>query len=147
VTAPLKLDWATDFAVHPTDENIIYVSAGTVPRNAQGGIYKTTDGGKTWKRLLRDEDFAKWCTPTFVHGSMVRLHPDNPDLVYFGSATHGLWFSENAGETWTVFKNFPFKSVATMTFDPADHTVIHVGTGGAGVLKGYYKPVNAGSPF
>ena len=147
VTVPLKLDWPTDFAVHPTDENVMYVSAGTVPRNAQGGIYKTTDGGKTWKRLLADEDFAKWCTPTFVHGSVVRLHPDNPGFVYFGSATHGLWFSKDAGATWTVFKNFPFKAVMTMTFDPADPTVMYVGTGGAGVLKGYALPVNEGSPF
>ena len=147
VTGPLKLSWPTDFAVHPTDENVIYVAAGTVPRGPQGGVYKTTDGGKTWTRLLKDEDFAKWCTPPFVHGMLVRLHPDDPNKVYFGSATHGLWYSPDAGATWEVFKKFPFKSILNVEFDPADHKIMYVTTYGAGCWKGWYVPVNEGSPF
>ena len=147
VTADLKLSWPCDFAVSDADENVMYIAAGSVPRGPQGGVYRTTDGGKTWKRLLNDEDMAKWCTPPFVHGFLVRLHPDDPKKVYFGTATHGLWYSADAGDTWVPFKKFPFKAILNVVFDPADRTTMYVTTYGAGCWKGYYTPLNDGSPF
>ena len=147
VTASLKLSWPCDFAVSAADENVIYVAAGTVPRGPQGGIYRTTDGGKSWKKLLGDADVAKWCTPPFVHGMVVKLHPDDPKRVYFGTATHGLWYSADAGDTWVPFKKFPFKAILNVVFDPADHDAMYVTTYGAGCWKGKSTPVNEGSPF
>jgi len=47
ITADQKLAWPTDFALNPEDENTIYLTAATIPGSAQGGGYKTTDGGKT----------------------------------------------------------------------------------------------------
>ncbi len=71
---------------------------------------------------------------------MVKLHPDNPDLVYFGAEGHGLWFSSDAGATWRVYKEFPFRSVQNVAFDPADHTLMYVSTFGAGIWKGPHLP-------
>jgi photosystem II stability/assembly factor-like uncharacterized protein len=141
LTAEMKLVWPTDFAVHPQNEDTIYLAAATAPAKAQGGAYKTTDGGKTWKHVLTDADLAKWVRPDYSHGMMVKFHPDDPALVYFGTASHGLWFSKDAGATWKVFEKFPFRAVQNVVFDPADHKTMYVCTFGAGVWKGAYLPV------
>ena len=63
-------------AVQPDNPDVIYVGTGEgFPRNSISfgdGIYKTTDGGKTWTQLgLRDsERFAR-----------LAIHPSNPQIV------------------------------------------------------------------
>ena len=140
ITKQLKLHWPTGFAVHPDDPNIIYLAAATIPGGPEGGIYKTADGGRTWKRLLKNEDFAKTGMPPFVHGMYVNLHPDNPDIVYLGTGTHGLWISTDAGDTWQRFESLPFIHATNVTFDPKDRKVMYVATRGGGVWRGDYLP-------
>jgi photosystem II stability/assembly factor-like uncharacterized protein len=139
LTAGAKLVWANDFCVHPDDENTIYIAAATSPAHAQGGCWKTTDGGKTWQHILKDEDMAKWCSPSYTHGMLVRLHPEHPDWVYYGG-THGLWLSRDAGATFKVFEKFPFRDVQNITFDPTDKGTIRVSTFGGGAWKGPELP-------
>ena len=140
LTASHKFPRPTDFALDPTDENTIYVNASTISGANIGGIYKTTDGGKEWKRLLADEDFAKWCPPSYFEGSTVNLHPDDPNIVYVGTESHGLWYSTDAGKTWKVYESFPFGSPQNVAFEPSDHKTMIVTTYGAGAWKGPYLP-------
>jgi photosystem II stability/assembly factor-like uncharacterized protein len=137
LTKDLKLHWANGFALDPRDENVIYLTAATIPNGREGGLYKTTDGGKTWERIRRDEDFAP---AAFIHGMFVNLHPDNPDTVYFG-LTAGLWVSKDAGKTWEPFSSIPFRICHNVTFDPTDTKTMYVTTFGGGVWRGYYMPV------
>ncbi len=63
------------------------------------GVYKTTDGGKTWEHLGLEETH---------HISQVRIHPTNPDIVYVGAYGHafgpneerGVFRTTDGGKTW-----------------------------------------------
>ena len=140
VNGNLKLGWPCGFALHPDDPETVYLTAATIPGSREGGVYKTTDGGKTWTRVLKDEDFAATGGRGYVHANFVSLHPDNPDTVYVGSNTHGLWVSTDAGKTWQRFMKLPFGAAANVTFDPKDKKIMYVATHGGGVWKGHYLP-------
>ncbi len=90
-------------AVAPSDPNVIYVGMGesTIRGNVShgDGVYKSTDGGKTWTHLgLAD---------TRQIGK-VRIHPQSPDLVYVAALGHahgpnnerGIYRSHDGGKTW-----------------------------------------------
>lgn len=86
----------TSIAVHPTDPNIIYVGG------AQGGVWKTVDGGANWVPLTDGQ-----CS--LAMGS-VALDPVNPEIVYVGTGEQnfsgdsyygcGVLKSVNGGQTW-----------------------------------------------
>lgn len=136
ITRSQSLHWPNGFDFHPQDSDIIYLAAGTIPRGREGGIYKTSDGGATWARLLRDEDFEGKGGPSYVHGMFVTVDPIHPDVVYLGTGTHGLWWSEDAGRTWRQFEFIPFGNAHRVAFDPDDHGRIYVTTFGGGVWRG-----------
>lgn len=95
--------------VHPTDPNTVWVAAlGAIWRsNPERGLYKTTDGGKTWRLVKFISDKAG-----FVD---VAIHPRDPNILfaaswervrgpYFlqsGGPGSALWKSTDGGETWT----------------------------------------------
>lgn len=75
--------------IHPTNPNIVWVSAqGDVFKsNTERGIFKTTDGGQTWRKVLFVSDSV---------GAMdVELQPDNPNIVY-------AWMSRLERKPWTI---------------------------------------------
>lgn len=92
-----------DIAIHPTNPNIVYVGTGE-PNNRQSssfgaGMYKTTDGGKTWQYIgLRE-------TQTIAR---VVIDPRNPEVVYVAAVGHlfgpnperGVYKSPDGGRTW-----------------------------------------------
>ncbi|TMQ31992.1 MAG: PDZ domain-containing protein [Planctomycetota bacterium] len=92
-----------DVCVAPADRNIVWVGTGeNNPRNSVSygdGVYKSTDGGKTWKNM--------GLTKTFQIGRVV-VHPKNPDIVYVGalgrlygpSEDRGLYKTTDGGKTW-----------------------------------------------
>ncbi|MGI9517972.1 MAG: WD40/YVTN/BNR-like repeat-containing protein, partial [Pirellulaceae bacterium] len=70
-------------AVADSDPNTIYVGGGevTIRGNVShgGGMWKSTDGGKTWEHIgLADTH----------HIPRIRIHPDNPDVVYVAAMGH-----------------------------------------------------------
>ena len=70
------------------------------------GIYKTTDGGKTWVNVGLKETH---------HISQVRIHPTNPDIVFVAAFGHafgpnperGVYRTKDGGENWekVLFKS------------------------------------------
>jgi photosystem II stability/assembly factor-like uncharacterized protein len=92
-----------DMALDPTNPDVIYVGSGEANvRNSVSygnGVYKSTDGGKTWKHLgLADTR----------HISRIVINPLDPRKVYVAAIGHswgpseerGVFMSEDAGETW-----------------------------------------------
>ncbi|HTM25253.1 MAG TPA: hypothetical protein VL225_08670 [Vicinamibacterales bacterium] len=75
--------------IHPTDPNIVWVAAqgDAFKSNPDRGIFKTTDGGKTWRKTLFVSDGV---------GAMdVELQPGNPNVVY-------AWMSHLERKPWTI---------------------------------------------
>ncbi|MFK7833272.1 MAG: glycosyl hydrolase [Winogradskyella sp.] len=105
-------------AVHPTNHNIVYagVMGNLYKPTEERGVYKSIDGGKTWKKTL----FSN------AHAGVVDLimDPTNPRVLYAstwrinrtpyslnsGGEGSALWKSTDSGETWTEIstnKGFP----------------------------------------
>ncbi|WP_445665563.1 VPS10 domain-containing protein [Fodinibius sp. AD559] len=117
--------------VSQSDPNVIYVGTGSdAPRgniSAGIGIYKTTDGGKTWKHAgLREGGQI----------GEIRVHPDNPDLVYaavlgniFGpNEQRGVFRSEDGGKTWEKVMYISDKTGAVdVEIDPNNPRIIYAG--------------------
>jgi photosystem II stability/assembly factor-like uncharacterized protein len=75
--------------IHPTNPDIVWVSAGgdIFKSNDERGVFKTTDGGKTWRKVLYVSDSV---------GAMdVELQPGNPNVVY-------AWMSRLERKPWTI---------------------------------------------
>ena len=72
--------------------------------------------------------------PTNFSGRMisVALNPLNPNTIYAGAASGGLWrsYTSSTGGNWQrVSTGFPVLGVNAITIDPADTSVIYIGTG------------------
>jgi photosystem II stability/assembly factor-like uncharacterized protein len=75
--------------IHPTNPDIVWVSAvgDAFKTNPDRGVFKTTDGGQTWRKVLFLSDGV---------GSMdVELQPGNPNVVY-------AWMSRLERKPWTI---------------------------------------------
>jgi photosystem II stability/assembly factor-like uncharacterized protein len=101
--------------VHPKNPDIVYVCAlGHMSgANAERGVYKSVDGGKTWKQSFTRGDKAG-CVDLI-------LDPSNPSVMYAGfwqvvrtpysmesgGPGSGLFKSTDAGDTWTEIGRNP----------------------------------------
>jgi photosystem II stability/assembly factor-like uncharacterized protein len=75
--------------IHPTNPDVVWVSAGgdIFKPNEERGVFKTTDGGLTWRKVLFVSDGV---------GAMdVELQPGNPNVVY-------AWMSRLERKPWTI---------------------------------------------
>ncbi|WP_276388364.1 VPS10 domain-containing protein [Eudoraea chungangensis] len=90
-------------AVAETNPDVVYIGMGEVQLRGsitQGdGVYKTIDGGKTWRHLGLKETQAV---------ARIRIHPTNPEIVYVAALGHpygeneerGVFRSTNGGNSW-----------------------------------------------
>ena len=95
--------------VHPTNPDIVFVAGLGHPYgpNAERGVFRTTDGGRTWQKVL----FVNENTGAI----QVEFDPTNPDVIYavlwdhregpwengsFSGPDSGLYKSSDGGSTW-----------------------------------------------
>lgn len=99
----------TNIVIHPDDANTLWVGVmgHLFGPNKERGIYKSTDGGKTWKNVLFVND-QTGC-------SDLVMEPGNPSVLYAGTWRvirtpyslesggdgSGLWKSTDGGDTWS----------------------------------------------
>jgi photosystem II stability/assembly factor-like uncharacterized protein len=113
-----------DVCVAPSNRDIVWVGTGEGnPRNSVSygdGVYKSTDGGKTWQNM--------GLSKTFQFGR-VRVHPKNPDIVYVGALgrlygpneERGLFKTTDGGKTWQKILYVDDKTgVIDMVMHPTD---------------------------
>src|SRR5207249_3223710 len=101
--------------VHPTNPDVLYVAAFGHPAgpNADRGIFRSRDGGKTWERILyRDEKTG---------GIEINFDPNNPEVLYAslweafrvshmmssGGPGSGLFKTTDGGDSWTELSRNP----------------------------------------
>ncbi|MBK8059380.1 MAG: hypothetical protein IPK33_16440 [Gemmatimonadetes bacterium] len=118
-------------AIAPSDANVIYVGSGEHAIRGQSssygdGVYKSTDQGKTWVNV------GLAATRQI---SAVRVHPNNPDVVYVaaqgdrwkGTAERGIYRSTDGGKTWVqVLKGENATSGAGgLSMDPTNPRILY----------------------
>lgn len=98
------------------DSNIIYTSGF---RQSEGGFFKTTDGGVTWKE-------AKELRNEAIH-SMVQSTKD-PNMLVVGTLK-GIWISTNSGNDWKRIESptMPI-NIDSLAVDSDDVNTIYAGT-------------------
>ena len=97
--------------VHPSNPDIVWLAALGSPfgPNAERGIFKTTDGGKNWKKTLfvNDETGGRvvavnYSNPNELYAGMYRGFRKGWDIISGGPASEGgIYKSTDGGETWT----------------------------------------------
>jgi photosystem II stability/assembly factor-like uncharacterized protein len=95
--------------IDPTNANVVYAAVQGDPfkANATRGVYKTTDGGETWKQVLHISDTAG--------AAAIEMDPTNPNVVYAcmwhalrkpwtiisGGGEGGVYKTTDGGANWT----------------------------------------------
>ncbi|HEX5385908.1 MAG TPA: glycosyl hydrolase [Gemmatimonadales bacterium] len=148
-------------AVSESKPDIVYVGTGEFDIRGNvshgDGVYRTDDGGKTWRYLGLAETRQI---------SRVLVHPKNPDVVYVAALGHvwapnlerGIYRSTDGGVTW---KKILFRNDSTgaidLAFDPSDPATLYAAfwqagrmpwklvSGGAG--SGIFKSTDGGTTW
>ena len=116
--------------IHPANPDIVWVSAtGDIFKpNSERGIFKTTDGGKSWRKTLYVSDSV---------GAMdVELQPGNPNVVY-------AWMSRLERKPWTIISGSREGGFYRSTDGGETFTKISSGLPGELIGKGNIGVTNA----
>jgi len=109
--------------IHPTNPDIVYVAAqGALYRpNDERGIYKSTDGGKSWRLVLHvDQNTGAsdlsldMNNPMILYASMWD-YQRSPWEIRSGGPGSGLYKSTDGGETWQRLENGLPKALGKMS--------------------------------
>ncbi|MCI0699021.1 glycosyl hydrolase [candidate division KSB1 bacterium] len=147
--------------VAQSDPNVIYVGMGEACVRGNfshgDGLYKSTDAGKTWKHIGLSD--------TRQIGK-IRIHPQNPDLVYVAALGHifgpnterGVFRSKDGGKNWERILYKDDKTGAVdIAMDPSNSRILFAGfwqvsrtpygmySGGPG--SGLYKSTDGGDTW
>ncbi|WP_298516361.1 glycosyl hydrolase [uncultured Kordia sp.] len=102
----------SDVIIHPTNPDIIYVTAqgAQYAPTKERGIYRTTNGGTTWEKVLYINDTTGASSlsmdmknPRILYASMWQ-HRRYPWYMESGGEHSGLYKSTDGGDTWTKLK-------------------------------------------
>ena len=144
--------------VHPEDSNTVYVAAqGPLwKEGGDRGLYKTTDGGKTWDKILNISD------DTGINE--VLMDPTNPDILYAsayqrrrhtwvlidGGPESGIHKSTDGGKTWNkINRGLPGgdKGRIGMAISPINPEVVYAIVEAADGKGGFFRSDNRGESW
>ena len=127
-------DGVFDVKTDPNHPGWVFVTAlGT-----NKGLFKSTDRGNTWQKLLTDDFMRK-----------VAIAPQSPNILYatsssafesggYDAQSHGIWFSYDGGQSWTIQNQgmaYPF--ALAVAIDNTPTPTVFVGSPGTGFQKAY----------
>ena len=137
----------SDIVIHPENENLWYVTAGS------GGVWKTQNSGTTWEPIFDDQkSYSIGC---------ISLDPQNPNIIWVGTGENvggrhvaygdGIYKSEDGGESW---KNMGLKKsehISKIIIHPKNSDILWVASQGPlwnkGGERGVYKSIDGGKSW
>jgi len=149
-------------AVAESDHNVLYVGTGESPirgvTTSHGdGVWKSTDGGKTWKHIGLKESGQI---------SRIRIHPQNPDIAWIAvqgqiwgpNEERGVFRTRDGGENWEhVLKVGPQTGASDLSLDPTNPRILYAAmwnhgrkpwfVHSGGTDGGIYKSVDSGDSW
>ena len=161
-----------DVTIAPSNPDIVWLGTGeaNIFRSSQAGIgvYKSIDGGKTWKYMGLSDTYTI---------ARIVIHPENPDIVYVAASGHewtynterGVYKTTDGGKTWKKILYINEKTGAIdLVMDPSNPDILYAATWqrirkkwndprtepgytGSGIWKTIdggktWKPINEGLP-
>jgi len=104
-------------AIHPKNSSIVLRGGGAVVNGVlKSGLWKSTNGGRSWRLITRDINFDG-TGPTTLFGEVIAFGPFDPNVVLAGGETNGLFLSLDAGETWKSV-GMTGERITCMTYGP-----------------------------
>lgn len=128
----------TSIATHPSDPDIVYI--GT----ADGGVWKTGDGGTTWQTLLDEEPCLAIGEP-----NCIAIDPGDTDVIYVGTSARGrvsiqrqvgIFKSQDGGASWILLgsgypadnvgnaDDFANRLINAIIVDPTNSQIVYAAT-------------------
>ena len=131
----------------PAQPNVFYIGVNN------GGVWKTTDFGRTWKPIFDDQ-------PTGSVGDVV-VSPSNPDVIYVGSGEglqrpdlsvgDGIYKSVDAGNTWVNTGLKDGQQIGGLAIDPKNENRVFAAVlghpYGPNTERGVYRTTNGGKTW
>ncbi|MGH8427980.1 MAG: VPS10 domain-containing protein [Gammaproteobacteria bacterium] len=116
LVGPFRGGWATMAAGVPSEPDTFYFGA------ADGGVWKTTDAGRTWQPLMQHEGSAAV--------GAIAIAPSNPNVIYVGTGQvaarydiaggDGVYRSGDGGKTWSHVGLEATRHIGRILIDPQD---------------------------
>ena len=146
--------------IDPTNSNVVWVAAigNAFKSNPERGVYKTSDGGQHWEKVLFVSDKVGF--------SDIELLPGNPNVVYAAawkaerkpwtiisggsSAEGGIYKSVNGGKDWTKLKEgLPKDTIGKidLAVSPVNSSILYAVIEAPEGEQGLYKSVDQGKSF
>ena len=152
--------------IDPRDSNTVFVAAQGPLWSGGGdrGLYKTTDGGVNWRKVLGDGLGNKPADDQYTGVSEVLMDPRNPDVMYAvswqrmrsvavlmdGGPGTGIHKSEDGGETWReLSKGLPEESTGKtgIAISPQNPDVLYATIEVSNRTGGFYRSSDGGESW
>jgi photosystem II stability/assembly factor-like uncharacterized protein len=136
-----------DLAAVESNPQVMYLGAAT------GGVWKTTDGGMTWKAIFENES-----NPSI---GALAIAPSNPSIVWVGTGEannrqssswgDGVYKSTDGGKTWEHLGLADTQAIGRIVIDPTNSDVVYVAAlghlWGPNAERGLFKTSDGGKTW